>query len=320
MKLKQLFQIGIEAGIAADPRGKKRIEKELKKYQDKKKKLDKKDLRFFDDERTWNPFSDSRILVGTGEEDIKRIMVGIDVETSEILLADRLNEKGDKIDGFFFHHPEGRALADLEKVMSMQIDVLACSGVPVNQSEGYMQPRMEKIWRAIHPDNLFRHQRAAELLGFVYFNLHTPTDNLVYQFVTKTVCEKEFDSLGEIVNALHDIPEYEQYAKMGNPVILANGSNSGRPGKVVASEFTGGTNGPEEFIELQANAGVGTILTMHTTDKSLEAAKKHHVNLVQCSHIASDAIGINLMLDIMSKKEKNLSVIEASGFIRVKRK
>ena len=52
MKLKQLFQIGIEAGIAADPRGKKRIEKELKKYQDKKKKLDKKDLRFFDDERT----------------------------------------------------------------------------------------------------------------------------------------------------------------------------------------------------------------------------------------------------------------------------
>ncbi|MDD3896271.1 MAG: hypothetical protein PHU04_00280 [Candidatus Peribacteraceae bacterium] len=320
MKLEQLFRIGVEAGIAADPRGKKRIEKELKKYQDKKKKLEKEELKFFDEERTWNPFSDSRIIAGTGKEDVKRLMVGIDIETAEMLLADRLNQRGDKIDGFFMHHPEGRALADLEKIMPMQIDVLACSGVPVNQAEGYMRPRMEKIWRAIHPDNLFRHERAAQLLGFVAFNIHTPADNLVYQFITKTICEKEFDSLGEIVSALHEIPEYEQYAKKGNPVIIANGSRDGRPGKVVASEFTGGTNGPEEFMELQANAGVGTILTMHTTDKSLEAAKKHHVNLIQCSHIASDTIGVNLMLDIMSRKEKNLSVVEASGFIRVKRR
>ncbi len=320
MKLDQLFRIGIEAGIKADPRDRKRIEKELKKYKDKEKKLEKDEKKFFDKERIWNPYSDSRIINGTGKEEVKRIMVGIDIETPEILLADHLNRnQGEKIDALMLHHPEGRALADLDKVMILQIDLLARVGVPVNQSEGSLRPRMEKIWRAIHADNLFRTERAAALVGLPAFNLHTPTDNLAWQFVEKKICNKEFDSLGEIINALHKIPEYEEYAKKGNPCILANGNKSGRPGKVVATEFTGGTNGPEEFIESQGKAGVGTILTMHTTEKSLEAAKKQHINLVQCSHIASDALGINLMLDIIAKKESKLSTVDVSGFIRIKR-
>jgi len=320
MKLIDLFHTAVEEGINADPRGRKKIEQELRKFKDKQKKLEKKDQRFFDEERTWNPYSDSRIIVGTGKENVKCLMVGIDIETPEILLAHHLNEKGGKIDALLAHHPEGRALADLEKVMPLQIDLLALVGVPVNASEDTLRPRMEKVWRAIHADNLFRTERAAELMGFPMFNLHTPADNLAYQFVEKTICKKkEYDSLGEIINALHTIPEYEHFARHGNPAIIANGSKEGRPGKLVATEFTGGTNGPEEFIEEQAKAGVGTILTMHTTEKSLEAAKKNHLNLIQCSHIASDNIGINLMLDILSRKERNLSVVEVSGFVRVKR-
>jgi putative NIF3 family GTP cyclohydrolase 1 type 2 len=116
------------------------------------------------------------------------------------------------------------------------------------------------------------------------------------------------------------MPEYKYYAKKGNPPILVNGSESSRPGKIVATEFTGGTNGPEEFLEEQSRAGVGTILSMHVTEKTLEEAKKHHVNMIQCSHMASDAIGINLLFDILSKEEKKLEVLPVSGFIRVARK
>lgn len=320
MKLADLFHTAIEEGIKADPRGKERIQKELMKWKEREKKLEKKEKRFFDSERTWNPFGDSRIISGTGKEDIHTLMVGIDIETPEILLADRLRERGMKIDALMLHHPEGRALADLEKVMPLQIDLLAQVGVPVNVSEDTLHPRMEKIWRAIHADNLFRTERAAELMGFPAFNLHTPADNLAYRFVEKHICHKrEYDSLGEIIDALHEIPEYDHYGRCGNPCIIANGNKNSRPGKVVATEFTGGTNGPEEFIEEQAKAGVGTILTMHTTEKSLETAKKCHLHLIQCSHMASDTIGINLMLDILQKKEKKLSVIEVSGFVRIKR-
>ena len=320
MKLQELFQLAIETGIAADPRGKPRINKMLKKAKDKQKKVEGKEKKYFDAERTWNPYGDSRIINGSGKEDVKTLMVGVDIETPEVVLADRLREKGEKIDCLFIHHPEGRALGDLEKVMPLQVDLLAGVGVPVNHSEAQLRPRMDRIWRAIHADNLFRTERAAELLGIPAFCCHTPTDNLVWRFIEKNICQKkEYDNLGEIINALHEIEEYDVFAKKGNPCFAVNGTSESRPGKVCATEFTGGTNGPEEFLKEQSDAGVGTILSMHVTEKTLEAAKKYHVNMIQCSHMASDAIGINLMLDTIQKKEKKLSTVDTSGFIRVKR-
>lgn len=319
MKLKDLFRTCIEEGMKADPRTKQQLNKVFKRYKDQKKKLSAKEKKFFDDERTWNPYSDSRIINGSGNEEVKTVMVGVDIETPEVLLADRLKQKGTKIDALFIHHPEGRALADLEKVMPLQVDLLATVGVPVNVTESQLKPRMSKIWRSIHADNLFRTERAAELLGIPAFTCHTPTDNLVWKFMEKNICEKGYDTLEEIVNAIHGIPEYEWYGKKGNPALIVHGDPTSRPGKVAATDFTGGTNGPEEFVETQAKAGVGTVLSMHVTEKELELAKKHHINYIQCSHMASDAIGINLMLDLVKKKEKKLSTVDTSGFIRVER-
>lgn len=319
MKLKNLFQTAINNGIAADPRGKKRIESMLKKEKEKQAQLKGIEKELADIERTWNPFPDSRIINGTGEEDVKNLMVGIDIETPEILLADRLREKGEKIDCLMLHHPEGRALADLEKIMPLQIDVFAGVGVPENQSEHLLKPRMDRVWRSIHADNFLRTERTAQLLGFPAFNCHTPTDNLVWQMIEKQICRKEYFELAEIIKALLNIEEYKYYAKAGSPPIIVNGSKESRPGRIVATEFTGGTNGPEELIEKQAQAGVGTILAMHFTEKEVEEGKKHHINLIQCNHMASDTIGINLMLDKLQKDEPKLKVLAVSGFIRVKR-
>lgn len=320
MKLKKLFQRAVEIGIDADPRGKKYLEKMFKKVKERQSKLEGREKEWADEERTWNPYSDSRVINGTGEEDVQRLMVCIDGEIQEMLLADRLRERGERIDCVMIHHPEGRALADLDKVLPVQVDVFMQAGVSVNHAEGLLRPRMDRIWRAIHADNLFRTERAAHLLGLPAFCCHTITDNLVWRFMEKTICKQSFDTLKDIVNATHKIEEYAWYGKKGNPTIIVNGSEHGRPGKIVATEFTGGTNGPEEFIEKQSHAGIGTILSMHFTEKEVEEGKKHHMNLIQCSHMASDAIGINLLLDQLSKEEKKLSTLDVSGFIRVKRK
>ena len=320
MKLKKLFERAVQIGIDADPRRRKYIEKMLTKVTEKSKKLEGKEKELFDAERTWNPYSDSRILHGTGEEEVTRLMVGIDMEPPELILADRLRERGEKIDCILVHHPEGRALADLDKVMSVQVDVYAQAGVPVNHGESLLRPRMDRIWRAIHADNLFRTERTAELLDLPMVVCHTITDNLVWAYMEKHICKKPFDSLKDIIDAILDIEEYTYYAKKGNPPIIVNGPENARPGKVVATEFTGGTNGPEELIEKQSHAGVGTILAMHFTEKEVEEGKKHHVNMIQCSHMASDTLGVNLLLDKLSKEEKKLSTLDVSGFIRVKRK
>lgn len=320
MKLDKLFKSAVKHGMAADIRDKKYFEKYFKKHKDQKKKLSGWKKEIFDDERTWNPYPDSRIINGKGSEEVKVMMVGIDIETPEVLLADRLREKGQRIDCLLIHHPEGRALADLDKQMDLQVDVLASHGVPVNHSEAQLKPRQSRIWRSIHADNLFRTERAAELLDIPAFCCHTITDNLVWEFIEKTICSKKHDDLNSIVDALMKIPEYEYYAKKGNPPIIVNGSGGNRPGKIAATEFTGGTNGPEDQLISQSKAGVGTILSMHVTEKTLDAAKEHHVNMIQCSHMASDALGINLLIDKLQKEDKSLKTIDASGFVRVKRK
>lgn len=318
MKLKDLHKKTIEYGKAADPRTKEQLAKFLKKEEDKQSKLKGKKKTYTDETLAWNPYHDSRILYGA-DANVTRIAVGIDIEAPELLLIDRLREKGEKIDAAFIHHPEGRSLADLEKVMDLEIDLLATLGVPVNVSESALSPHQSRIYRSIHAQNLLRVGRTAELLDIPCFNCHTPTDNLAWRFIEQHLQAKEFDTLEEIVNALHEVDEYDYYAKQGNPCMIAKGSGNSRPGKIAVSEFTGGTNGPEDFIEAQARAGVGTIITMHATEKSIEAAKKHHINYVQCSHMASDSLGVNLMLDKLLKDEPTLEVLELSGFIRFAR-
>lgn len=319
MKLTDLFRVAIESGIKADPRGSTIIDKDLKRWKERQKNAKGDDKKFFDDERTWNPYGDSRIIAGSGKEEVKSVMVGIDIETAEVLLADRLREKGMKIDALMIHHPEGRALMDLTQVMPLMIDLHLQWGVPVNITEGNLRPRMSQVSRSIHADNLFRTERAAELLKFPAFTCHTPADNMAFQFIEKHICKKEFDTVGDIVKALNAIPEYDHYGKRGNDVILASGSKDSRPGKVAAAGFTGGTNGPESMTEELAKQGIGTIISMHATEKEVEVARKYNMNIVQCSHMASDSLGMNLILDEMTKKEKKLVVIEASGFVRVKR-
>ncbi len=320
MKLKTLFQRAVAIGIEADPRGKKRIDYLLKKQKEKQKKLEGKEKEFFDEERTWNPFPDSRLIAGTGEEEVIHLMVGIDIETPEVLLADRLREQGTKIDALLIHHPEGRALMDLDKMMPMQADLLAGYGVPINQAEGELGARMDRIRRSIHADNFFRVERAAELLKLPAVVCHTITDNLAWKFMEKIIAAEHFEDLQEVCHAITDIEEYRHYARRGNQPLILSGSGSGRPGRIVISEFTGGTNGPEEQVAQQARAGVGTILSMHATEKVIEEARKHKVNIIQCGHMASDTLGMNLLLDELQKTEKKLATVDVSGFIRIKRR
>ncbi len=183
MKLQKFFEHAVALGIKNDPRSQKQIDALLKKHKDREKKLEGKEKEYFDTERLWNPYSDCRIINGDGSEEFTHIFAGIDIETPELLLIDRLRSEGTRIDGALIHHPEGRALADLEKVMTLQIDLLATVGVPVNTSEGLLRPRMDKIWRSIHADNLFRVERAAELLKIPAVCCHTITDNMVWAFM-----------------------------------------------------------------------------------------------------------------------------------------
>lgn len=316
MQLQKIYELAVELGIEADPRPKEEIDHILSEAKKKHDKMDKKEKEYFDTELLANPYSDTRILAGTGKEEIKTVLVGIDMEVGEVLLADRLNQKGEKIDLIMSHHPEGKALANLSDVMKLQADMWFKFGVPINIGEALIAPRMGEVFRRLSPINHTRAVDAAKLLSFSFLSVHTPTDNLVTKYLTEKFNEKSPRTLKDILDILKEIPEYKEAAKIGAGPTIFNGEESRRTGKIMV-DMTGGTEGPKGIIEKLSHAGVGTLVGMHMDDKLKDEAEKHKINVVIAGHIASDAVGINLFLDKLEKK--GIKVITCSGLSRTKR-
>ncbi|MCM8761492.1 MAG: NGG1p interacting factor NIF3, partial [Candidatus Omnitrophica bacterium] len=67
-----------------------------------------------------------------------------------------------------------------------------------------------------------------------------------------------------------------------------------------------------------SQAGVGTIVAMHLSEEHFKHAKEEFINVIIAGHIASDTLGLNLLLDEIEKVE-DIKVIPCSGFVRVKR-
>jgi len=317
--IQELFKIAIDKGIKTDPRSKKQIQEILDKEKKSFKKLSKEEKEFYDRERMENPFLDSRIFfAGQKNKSIKSLMVGIDTETPEILLASELKRNNQKIDALMGHHPENRALLNLAQVMDIQNNVTEKLGVSINIAEKILAPRLAEVDRSVNAANAFRSERAAKLLDIPFFNVHTPADNCAFVFMEKNICNKNFKNLGEVIKAIKNIPEFKEASKMGNPPKIFCGSEKSRPGKIAATGFTGGTSGSCKIYEKLSLAGVGTVLEMHMSEAHRKEAEKHHLNVIICSHMASDSLGMNQICDLYEKK--GVKIIPISGFIRVKRR
>jgi putative NIF3 family GTP cyclohydrolase 1 type 2 len=314
VKLKKIYDIIVEKGIDEDPRGKKTVLKTLDKKKKSFKDLKKEDIEFFDEESLKNPYADTRILHGKGNEEVKTVLVGIDAEGAEIILADRLREKGQKIDLVIGHHPEGKAFANFHEVMFMQAEILSKFGVPINIAESLLEGRIREVERGVSPANHTRASDTARLLDIPFMCVHTPADNMVTSFLQKIFDRKKPDTLGDVIKILKDIPEYREAAKNNSGPSILLGSNDRSAGKIFV-DMTGGTGGSKDIFKSLANSGVNTIVGMHLGEAHRKEAEKHHMNVVIAGHISSDNVGMNLVLDEIQKKG-GLKIVPCSGFWR----
>ncbi len=319
MKLKDLYKLAVKMGMQADPRPMKEIQDELLKRKKKYDKMEEKEKKYLDMDTLENPYFDTRILHAEDlNAEIKTILTGIDMEPSELLLAAELTRRGQKIDLVLAHHPEGHALLGLGSDMPLQNSVMEACGVPINVAEKILHPRKNEIDRGVHPVNYIRGIHTAQLLKMNYACLHTVSDNLAYTFVKEKICDrKKYHTVGDVLDALMELPEYQMAAKTGNAPIVVCGNRESRAGRVMPTEFTGGTSGNEEIYEKLSQAGVGTIISMHMGEKHRKEAEKHHLNVIVAGHMASDSIGMNQLLDAFEKQgAKTIPV----GMFRVRRK
>jgi len=299
-------------GIKNDLRGEKVVVRHQKKLKERYEKLPTEKRKDFDTERLNNPYSDTQLLVDTKKE-IKTVMCGIDVDTSELLLAKELGN----VDMVIGHHPIGKGLANLADVMHLQVEVLAGYGVPINVAQGCFKIRIDEVSRGVSPANHYKTVDAAKLLKTSLMCCHTPCDNLVATFLKNKITRKKFEYVGEILELLKEIPEYKAAMKQGTGPRLFAGSEDNFCGKIALTEITGGTEGSPLIYEKLAQAGVGTIIGMHMSEEHKKEAEKHHINAIIAGHISSDSIGVNLFLDELEKK--GIKVIPHSGLIRVNR-
>lgn len=316
MTLQEIYELCIETGIKADPRGEDGIKKLLAKKQAQFTALTEKKKQYFDSESLKNPYADSRILNGDPQTEIKKVLAGVDIDTGEVLLADKLRDR-DGVSLVWGHHPHGAALAALDEVMDLQIDLLEKEGVPVNVAEGVLRDRIEEVKRKLGPHNHFQSVDAARLLNMPFIVVHTITDNLAHQFMSEMVAKTNPETVGDIMDMLETIPEYQLAMKSGINPMIASGSEKNRAGKVAVLGFTGGTEGSKEIYERLSQSGVGTSIDMHLGEEHLKEAKKHHINIVVAGHMVSDSLGTNLMLDELEKR--GVEIVSCSGLIRVSR-
>lgn len=316
MKLKEIYELAVKLGIEKDVRGTEEIDRLMARNRGKYDRMEAKDSPYFDQETLTNPFSDTRILYGTGEEEITSVFCGIDMETPEIILADRLREKGQRIDLVLAHHPEGLAQAALYEVMDLQADLLLRAGIPINVAEGIMDSRISEVRRNMMSLNHQRAVDAARLLDIPFMCVHTPADNLVNDYLQRHIDDKDPQYLDELLEVLLEIPEYREAKLLKAGPELVVGDKKKRAGRVMV-DMTGGTSGSADMYEKLESAGIGTVIRMHLLDKHREQAKKHHINVIVAGHMASDSLGLNLFLDQLELR--GISIIPASGLIRISR-
>ncbi len=316
MTIQQIFETALKMAISADPRGENGVKQYLGRVKKEYEDLKPADKKYFDTERLFNPYADSRLHLGNPKKPVKRILAGIDIGSAEILLASQLNERGKKIDLVLAHHPIGKGLADLHSVMDMTVEVYENLGIPVHMAEQITEERIKEVGRSVHPANHFQVIDMAKLLNIDLMNTHTITDNLVSEYVEKFLKKKKPETIGEMMKCLLEIPEYHEAKKVGaGPKIFA-GSPKHRVGKFLM-EMTGGTNPSNKVYESLSKAGISTIVGMHMKDDAMGKAKEQHMNVVVAGHISSDSLGMNLLLDELEKK--GVEVLTCGGLIRVKR-
>jgi hypothetical protein len=318
MKLKYIQDMFVKEGIIEDPRGLNAVEADLLKRKEKYDILSLKKKESYDIESLTNPYYDSRIIYGDPDIQVKAILVGIDIETPELLLAKNLMNSGTKIDLVIGHHPEGYAYSTFHSVIGMQTDILNNQGIPINITEKIVSGRIKEVQKNVLPKNNERIYDAAKLLNVPFMTAHSVADNHVAAFLQREIDALKPVYLKEIIELLNRYPEYQHATKIGQAPFILCGSDFSRCGKIFV-DMTGGAEGPLESFEKLAAVGIGTVVEMHLSSKAAKEAEKHHLNVILAGHISSDNFGLNLLFDKLENKTSKLEFIECSGFRRFKR-
>ncbi len=243
-------------------------------------------------------------------ENIKKVLIGIDMETPELLLARDLG-----YDCVVSHHPKAdNCVVDFAKVMDVQIDRMISVGIPINRAQKILKKRQASIDLGRHASNYDRVGSAAKLMNMPYLNIHIPAD-----FITEEIVQTRIDNAfknqakTKLKDVIDELNSWEYYQNKYAQPIIRVGSNDSYAGRIEVL-MAGGTNGGVEVYKEYFNAGVGTIIAMHVPEDVKKAVAEQNIgNIIIAPHMPSDSIG--LLEIVKAWREQGIEVTCMSGIV-----
>ena len=243
-------------------------------------------------------------------ENIKKVLVGIDMNTPELLVGKLMG-----YDCVVSHHPRNTDLKGMNNLFRDQMYMMNKHGIPLNRAQKLIEGDAAKMDATDHAFNFNRNASAAELLNMPFICIHTPAD-LIVESALQKICDERFGNnpmtkLGDVMKIFDDIPEFQ---KAIYPPKIDVGSPDSYAGKILVI-MSGVTEAGPEVYKAYCEAGVGTFIFMHCGEEALKAIREQNIgNVITAGHMASDSYGMNRILDAWEKE--GLEITAMSGLLR----
>lgn len=243
-------------------------------------------------------------------ENIRRLLVGIDLRAPELELAKRMG-----FDAVLTHHPVGVATLRFHEVLARHVDQLVRAGVPEAAAHAAVDATAADRRLLDAMSNYDHDPSIARVLDMPYLNVHTPLDEIGRRRLAEAAAGLSADStLEEFVRHLRRT--FEEFRAAATSIEVLVGRPTHRLGRVVISHGAG-TNGGYAVAKAYFDYGVDTVVYIHCRPEEARRLAQEFgrtKSLVVTGHIASDSVGINPYVDRL--RREGLDVTTASGVLR----
>ncbi len=234
-------------------------------------------------------------------KDAQRALFGIDADAGDLVMAKQLG-----YDLVINHHPTGgSSQVEFPEVLRKHGTLLESAGVPKAAADAAVRALLDEHGPAAHRQNYDRLPSAARLLGMPLMAIHNPCDEIGRRTMDEALRAglPNDPKVRDAVAVLQRLPEF---GKALTRIVVLMGKESNPLGKWVVIHGAG-TNGGYPVAKAAFGNGIDTVFYIHIDAGHLrrlwdEFGREGPRNLVVTGHIASDSIGINVLIEELRKR------------------
>ena len=226
---------------------------------------------------------------------VRRALFGIDADSGDLLIAKQLG-----YDVLINHHPTGgTSQVRFPEVLRRHRVLLELAGVPPDAAERAVQSLLEEHESAAHARNYDKLPSEARLLAMPLMAIHNPCDEIGRRVMDETLRAHlpSNPTVRDSIAVLNRIPEFN---KALTKIVVRMGRDANPLGKWVVIHGAG-TNGGYPVAKAAFDHGIDTVFYIHVDAGHLRRLREEYGrdgrrSLVVTGHIASDSIGINVLV------------------------